>query len=337
MWRITGVLRDYDWGAVDGLATWSHATGRPQAELWFGLHPSAPSPVVDESGASTGHTLDQVMSAPREPLMLKLLAAQHPLSIQVHPTRDVARDLHAQGLLPDDQSKAETLLALAPFSVHAGWRDFGQAQAILREAGVPARDVDSWPSRADAVRGLLSLDSDVVRAAIRELPSAARSLGLDDAAVDALERIAGDYPSDAGVLVCVLMQHLVLAPGQAIDVPPGLIHSYVQGLGVEVMTSSDNVLRLGLTSKEMHIEDALGALRDLDDESPLPFTLSLYADAVVELPPGFRVILPLDGDVDIATSERGMSLRVGVAGVLGEDEPTCTATIRGTAVIAMSN
>ena len=334
MWRIRGVLRDYDWGPVDGLATWSRATGGPQAELWFGLHPSAPSPVVDEAGTSTGLTLDQVMPGPREPLMLKLLAAQRPLSIQVHPTRDVARTLHAQGLLPDDEPKAETLLALSPFSVHAGWRDLAQAQSVLLAAGISETLVEAWPSRAAAVRGLLELDRSVVTQAGAALPAAAKGVGLDDDAVAALQMIAADYPTDAGVLVCVLMQHLVLAPGQAIDVPPGLIHSYVQGLGVEVMTSSDNVLRLGLTSKPVHVDEALGALRDLDEEPPLPFTVSLVSDGTVELPSAFRIVLPLDGDVDIAAGDRSMSLEVGLAGVMGEDEPACRAVIRGTAVIA---
>ena len=85
---VQGVVKDYAWGIVDGLAPWcGGSTGRPQAELWFGAHPSAPSPVVFPSGLTAGTTLADMFDDHVIPLLVKLLAAAQPLSVQVPPAQ----------------------------------------------------------------------------------------------------------------------------------------------------------------------------------------------------------------------------------------------------------
>jgi len=163
------VVRPYAWGSTDAIA---ELTGRPvpapgpEAELWMGAHPAAPSGVdrdgvdrdgVDADGRRT--TLDDVIAAdparelgcgcvarfgPRLPFLLKVLSAAHALSIQVHPSRAQAeagfRAENERGLAPDDPArnytddwpKPELLYALTPFEVLAGLRPPADAAQFLR-------------------------------------------------------------------------------------------------------------------------------------------------------------------------------------------------------------
>jgi mannose-6-phosphate isomerase len=336
MWCVRGILRDYDWGEIDGLAQWSHATGTPQAEVWFGIHPAAPAIVVDSEGVATGETLDAVMPPQRNPLLVKLLAAARPLSIQVHPARALAAELSARGALPDSEEKTEILMALEPFRIHAGWRDLDLARRVLVEAGVPEEAISSSATHADTVRTLLDLSPGVIVQAVAQLSEAAKTCGYDDAAVESLRSIAAEFPTDAGALVCVMMQHSVLAPGQTIGVSAGIIHSYVRGLGVEVMTSSDNVLRLGLTSKTLNVDDALAALCDVQptDGSNFPFFVRELRDEARVLPASYRVVIPLEGHVEASGPQGQVQAAVGCALVMGEHEAEVTVRVRGRAIVA---
>ena len=336
MWRVRGILRDYDWGEIDGLALWSYATGAPQAELWFGIHPAAPAIVVDSEGVATGETLDAVMPPQRNPLLVKLLAAARPLSIQVHPVRALAAELSARGALPDAEEKTEILLALEPFRIHAGWRDLDLARRVLVEAGVPAGAISSAVTHVDTVRALLDLSPAVIAQAVAEVSEAAKRCGFDSAAVESLRGIAAEFPFDAGVLVCVMMQHSVLAPGETIGVSAGIIHSYVRGLGVEVMTSSDNVLRLGLTSKAVNVDDALDAVRDLHPTDGAGFQFVVYEllDEARVLPTSYRVVIPLEGHVEASGLQGQVQAAVGCALVMGEHEPEVTVSVSGRAIVA---
>ncbi len=67
--------------------------------------------------------------------------------------------------------------------------------------------------------------------------------------------LADRYPGDPGVLVSLLMNRVVLQPGQALFLPAGNLHAYLSGTGVEIMANSDNVLRGGLTTKHVDIPE----------------------------------------------------------------------------------
>lgn len=317
---ISGALKDYDWGAVDGLAPWHNATGAPQAELWFGVHPSGPSLVVD--GPDAGALLSEIPAYQGMPLV-KLLAAAEPLSIQVHPDAETARRGWEAGspLYADPHEKREMLVALEDFDVHAGWRDVDAAARALAGAGVPEGILEAVRSRdwPRAVQGLLALDPGICAMAVDRILEAAAEAGWDEGSLHALRRVRAAHPGDPGVLVAALLDHEVLPPGGALAVTAGVVHSYVSGLGIEVMTSSDNVLRLGLTAKPLAVTEAVACLRP--DRRPariaasadgrlapdgMPFDLVLARGRCVDLPRGrHRLVLSLDGPARVTDAGGG--------------------------------
>lgn len=286
---IGGVVKDYEWGIIDGLAPWcGGATGRPQAELWFGAHASGPSPVFaehnrqphevrassgpgNEAASESAHELHtaQLLDAEGVPLLVKLLAAAQPLSVQVHPRAelasawwDVQQASGAEQILADANEKTELLVALSEFEAFVGWRPLGEAISIL--SGIPGahdavRLLDTG-DRKSAIRSLLALDNGTE--SVSQLPFAAKAAGLAPADCAAFEMVVRVYPGDRGALLTALLAHVTLSPGSAVFVPAGVPHSYIRGLGLEVMTTSDNVLRLGLTPKPIFISEALDALDD---------------------------------------------------------------------------
>lgn len=343
---IRGALKEYAWGIPDGLTAWSgRRTGGPQAELWFGAHPAAPSPVVGQDA-----TLDSVLGVGDVPLLTKLLAAAEPLSIQVHPHAELARAAFARQVEPgadqvysDPDEKTELLVAIEPFEVFAGWRDVHEAMAIL--AGVDGteqvRAVLEREGPIAAVPLLLAVDH-VDRAV--QLVDAVRAAGLGAAEVDAYATVARIYPNDPGLLVSVLLAYRKLEPGNAIYVPAGVPHSYIRGLGLEVMTSSDNVVRLGLTPKPVFVDAALLALSDAHDEvlvesgfgeriapAGAPFAATITGEET-DLPAGsFRVVLAVDGGCEVSAHAGGatIALQQGEAAVITADEPAVRVRAAG--------
>lgn len=307
---VKGALKEYDWGIVDGLAPWHRPTGMPQAELWFGVHPSGPTRVI--SGPDEGLLLADLDAHGGMPLV-KVLAAAGPLSLQVHPDAETARRGRDAGsdLYADAEEKSEMLVALEPFDIHAGWRDADDAAALLERAGAPAEAVAAVRrrDRREAIRILLR---DSTPQAVDGAMGAGLDIGWSSDDVAALARVAEAFPKDPGILVAALLDHDILDPGDAIAVSAGIIHSYIGGRGVEVMTSSDNVLRLGLTSKAIAVDEALAAVHD--DGAPqrlrggighvlepagMPFDL-VIVDSPWLVPQGrHRVVLAMDGDVAV--------------------------------------
>jgi len=345
---VAGALKEYDWGIVDGLAPWHGATGTPQAELWFGTHPSGPTPVV--AGPDEGRLLADLDEHRGMPLV-KLLAAGTPLSIQVHPDADTARRGWAAGspLFADDAEKSEMLVAIEPFDVHAGWRDPEDAAALLAAAGAPP-DVVDLVRRGDAVasaRRLLEIDATERAVIAHHLVDAASRCGWSVESLVALERVIAAFPGDPGVLVSVLLDHDVLHPGEAVAVSAGIVHSYVGGLGIEVMTTSDNVLRLGLTSKPIAVDEALEAviaqripqrlsagLEESLAPTGMPFDLAVCT-APRELRSGrHRLVLALRGPVRIVSGPgAGTVVPEGRAAVWSPDEGDATVVPEGRAVM----
>lgn len=334
---VDGVLKEYAWGRIDGLVPWTVTTGRPQAELWFGAHPSGASPIV--TGGDSGATLADVKELDGLPLV-KILAAAIPLSIQIHPDAAQAlagfaaqqADRESPRLYADAAEKTEMLVALTDFDTHAGWRDPVQAAAVLAAAGAPGDIVHivEHGTRSDAVRALLGLDH-LVRERILDhlIPALVQQHWAPDA-IAALVAVTAAFPGDPGVLVTVLLRHHRLAPGQALVVPAGVVHSYVSGLAVEVMTCSDNVLRLGLTPKQVAVDEAVGAIRAdrmpvvLDDpgtagDTDLPFTVVLLDGPTQSTSPSevMRTVLCLDGRVTVD----GIEVPPGRAAVFEAADP----------------
>jgi mannose-6-phosphate isomerase len=285
-------IRDYAWGSRTSLAALlgepSPSPG-PQAELWIGAHPSAPSHVVmDGRRVSLADLVakdpEAILGArvlarfgPRLPFLAKLLAAAAPLSLQAHPDAHQARAgferENALGIpqgserrcYRDASHKPELLCALEPFEALCGFRAPEAIREQVGRLGLPglADFVSAELARAEPLRALLGalLRLDPGRRSDFVAAAAEAASGLADPALAWIPRLAQLHPGDAGALAPLFLGYLRLAPGEAIYLPAGELHGYLGGFAVEVMASSDNVLRGGLTPKHIDVEELLRILR----------------------------------------------------------------------------
>jgi mannose-6-phosphate isomerase len=252
MRHVEGVVQHYAWGDRDFLPALLGVApdGRPWAELWLGTHPNGPSTL-------DGRPLAEVTGP--LPYLLKVLAVGEPLSLQAHPTSAQATAGFAAGRYPDDQPKPELLVALTPFEAFCGFRPSDDALALLDDLGAQefaAAVRDGGPG--EALHGLY-------RGRIRSAPVVAACAGRAHPAARWADRLGRRYPGDPSVAATLLLNHVSLAPGEAIFLGPGNLHAYLAGSGVELMGASDNVVRGGLTVKAVDVDDLLAVV----DPSPL--------------------------------------------------------------------
>ena len=290
--RLENPIRDYAWGsrtAIARLLGEPVPAAGPQAELWMGAHPGAPSHAeVEGRRVSLAELVAEAPDAilgprvlarfgPRLPFLAKLLAAAEPLSIQAHPDARQAREGFARenalGIPLDSEKrsyrdashKPELLVALEPFEALRGFRPPEEIRRLAERLGAPAllssvAAALERPAPLEALfAGLLRLDAGRRRELVAE--AARASAASDDPTLAWIARLDRLHPGDSGSLAPVLLQHLRLAPGDGIFLPPGELHTYLGGLALEVMASSDNVLRGGLTRKHVDVEELLRILR----------------------------------------------------------------------------
>jgi mannose-6-phosphate isomerase len=336
---VEGLLRPYAWGRIDGLAAWTAPTGGPQAELWYGALGDGPEP-------------------PRHPLLTKLLAAARPLSIQVHPPLALVEKLwadeaHGRPLLTDQVEKTELLLALEPFTAFAGFRDSETTARILDGLGLhDAAEIASQDDPVATVRALLSVSEIAVDEAFRRLSDVIHPL-LPAHERSAIELVRAWYPHDRGALVALCLATYELSPGDVIYVPAGVVHSYVNGLGIEIMTASDNVLRLGLTAKPVAVAEALEAvngmtptvlrLADPDGASVYfaddsPFVVVRLSRSTWSVPAHTAAtVLAVEGRVTVTTHAAELLVEPGRAVLLSPSDGGAHVVAEGLAVVALSN
>ncbi|WP_432146658.1 mannose-6-phosphate isomerase, class I [Streptomyces sp. bgisy084] len=297
--RLANTVRPYAWGSTTALPELlgTAPTGEPQAEMWLGAHPGAPSRIDRGAGpVSLAEVIDAAPEAelgadtvrafgPRLPFLLKLLAAGSPLSLQVHPDRTQAAegfaDEERRGIpidaghrnYKDANHKPELIVALTPFDGLCGFRHPAQAADLLEGLGVddlkPYVDILRASPEEDALREVLTavlgaehhaIAGTVERAAVAADQLAAKG-GPHADAYAAYAVLAHHYPGDPGVLAAMLLNHVRLQPGEALFLGAGIPHAYLGGLGVELMANSDNVLRCGLTPKHVDVPELLRVVR----------------------------------------------------------------------------
>lgn len=289
--RLDNAIQHYAWGSrryIPALMGRRTPSDQPEAELWMGAHPKAPSTadghdlatlIAEQPEAMLGKATVERFG-PRLPFLFKLLAAETPLSIQAHPNREQAREGYARenerGIAlnarernyKDDNHKPELLCALSEFWALNGFRPIDELMALLEELGVstmrPALEMlQQRPDRdglAEVFRWLQGLNADRREALLGELVQVAAERRSERPEHDWLLRVADLYPGDLGA-VCVLLLNLVkLQPGEAIFCAAGDLHAYLQGFGVELMANSDNVLRGGLTGKHVDVDELMRIL-----------------------------------------------------------------------------
>ncbi|MGP3686438.1 mannose-6-phosphate isomerase, class I [Streptomyces sp. IBSNAI002] len=286
--RLTNTIRPYAWGSTTAIPHLLGAlpTGEPQAELWMGAHPGAPSRIDRGAGEEA---LSDVITAdpegelgaatvarfgPRLPFLLKVLAAGAPLSLQVHPDLAQAKagfeDEERRGIpidaghrnYKDPNHKPEMLCALTPFEGLCGFRPPLHSADLLEGLGVgslkPYADLlRAHPEHAalrEVLTAVLTADREEMARTVAETAAAAERLGGPYAPY---ARLVHDYPGDPGVIAAMLLNHFRLQPGEAVFLGAGVPHAYIEGLGVELLANSDNVLRAGLTPKHVDVPELL--------------------------------------------------------------------------------
>jgi mannose-6-phosphate isomerase len=384
---LDGVVRGYAWGARDVIADLQgrQPAGGPEAELWLGAHPSAPSILK-----GSGRPLDDVIADDpvamlgagvtdrfgELPFLLKVLAAAEPLSIQAHPGLEQAREGFeretAAGVpldsprrtYRDANHKPELVCALTPFEAKCGFRPLPATRRLVAELVGPgrgerdrgvlelaARLAGDGRSETEVVRSvmgwLVGLDGSQRSDLVAGVVTAARALLEPPGAATGRGREAGRevwwtveldrrYPGDIGVVVALLLNHVVLEPGQAVFLSAGNLHAYLEGTAVELMASSDNVVRGGLTPKHVDADELVAVLdatpgpapvqtasgRSHTFDTPVPeFSLTRLdgageGDGTVPLdlrlePVGPEIILVTEGELDLRPAAGGPPLVVG--------------------------
>lgn len=286
--RLDNTIRPYAWGSTTALPRLlgTEPTGEPQAEMWMGAHPGAPSrtdrgTLVEVIDADPERELgpDSVAKfGPRLPFLLKILAAGAPLSLQVHPDPAQAKEGYAdeerRGVpvtaphrnYKDANHKPELICALTEFDGLCGFRYPLRAADLLDGLGVdslkPYVDLlHAHPEEAalrEVLTAILSADPEEMARTVTEAAAACDRLG---GAYAPYADIAHHYPGDPGVIAAMLLNHVRLQPGEALFLGAGVPHAYLDGLGVEIMANSDNVLRCGLTPKHVDVPELLRIVR----------------------------------------------------------------------------
>jgi len=304
-------IREYDWGsrtAIAELLGRSSPSAAPQAELWMGAHPSAPSFALLPGGRRS--LLAWIEDRPREilgarahekfgrrlPFLMKVLAADRPLSIQAHPDADQAREgfarENAAGIplaapercYRDASHKPELLCALTPFWALCGFRSPREILALVERLAVSdlaavaacLRTVREGEALAAWLRALFALTEEPRSRLVRAVARAAAAQVEYDVAFEWIARLQQVYPDDVGVFAPLFLHAVRLEPGEAIFLPARELHGYLQGVGIELMANSDNVLRGGLTTKPLAVGELLRSLRF---EAAPPLLLRAQPDA----------------------------------------------------------
>ncbi|WP_372967374.1 mannose-6-phosphate isomerase, class I [Microbacterium sp.] len=332
---LTNTPRDYAWGSTTllaGLEGRPPASG-PEAEVWFGDHPSDPAEVQGDG------TLDAVTGG-ELPYLLKLLAAASPLSIQVHPTREQARagwereaaldEADPTRNYRDDNHKPELIVALSDrFESLSGLRPIPDTLRLLQlldgGAGVAAL-VERLSQSGDVLRDVIGwLLSGDARDEVDDIVASVRAAADSDAGewtttLGAVSAISETYPGDPGVVVALLMNHVVLRRGEGVFLRAGLLHAYISGLGVEIMAASDNVLRGGLTPKRIDVAELLSILDTTTGEVPVLRPAEVGAVTEYEVPvddfalrrvalSGHEVSIEVGGPTMVLATAGGVAVR----------------------------
>jgi mannose-6-phosphate isomerase len=297
-------IRDYAWGSKTALA---ELTGRPspasgpEAELWMGAHPAAPSLVWDDAGwvsliewirrapvAMLGAETAERFG-PQLPFLFKVLAPERALSVQAHPDAVRARAgferENAAGLARDDprrnyrdpNPKTELVCALTRFEALCGFRAVQEIVEGLGALGLDSleralAELSASPDRDGVARFFADLMTRSPEARTRiagEVAAAAERGAGDTETREWIVALAREHPRDVGVLAPALLNPVSLGPGEALFLPPGEIHTYLRGLAVEIMGSSDNVLRGGLTPKHVDVPELLATLTFRQGPAPV--------------------------------------------------------------------
>lgn len=393
MKRLEPARQRYTWGSTTAIPALlgKVGDGAPWAEAWYGSHQAGPARVTESESLSDliGAEPERLLGRDiirrfgrRLPFLLKLIAPEQPLSLQVHPSQaqaaegytledeaGIALD-HPSRNYKDTNHKPEMVLALTRFQAVAGFRAPRRAVEVLSGLDGPLARRMRRPLRLNPTRyGIRQVFSDVVSASTRPSPEEVDELVTEIGArfeagtspsmrVDSnVLRMASTFPGDPGIAAALLLNPVTLQPGEALFVPAGSVHAYISGLGVEVMASSDNVLRAGLTAKHIDVPEMLACVDYVAappvrpapeylsratrayyapvDDFELMVTTVVAADGRLPVPGrGPRILLAVKGAMTLVTQADSQTLAQGEAVFVGADERSLSVEGEGTLIQA---
>ena len=298
LYNLQNPIQNYAWGSTTALTELfgiANPNQEPQAEVWMGTHPNGCSTVVVDGQPVLLSKL--ISDAPEKvlgeqtykafgglPYLLKLLAAEQPLSVQVHPEKSKAqagfnREME-QGIplgasyrnFKDANHKPELVYALTPYLAMNAFRPVAEIVELFEQSGCTqlldrVANLKSTPDAQhlqDFFHYILSLTGDEQQDALGQLLDNVANKGCDENTRLAFKTVAmleQFYPWDIGLFSPLFLNVIELAPGEAMFLQAETPHAYLRGTGVEIMASSDNVLRAGLTPKHIDVEELIANTR----------------------------------------------------------------------------
>ena len=292
---LENTIQEYVWGsytAIPELLGNDSPANTPQAELWMGAHPKAPSIVkcngkwisllelIDKNSHDIlGKKVAQRFKN-RLPYLFKVLAAAKPLSIQAHPSKEQACegfDRENRLGIPlgapnrnykDENHKPECICALTSFWALNGFRKIPDMISLMGRICPPGlkKDFDMFRQQPNSrglkefFKAMMIMDRTTQNQIISDVVKNADHLKDKNAAYQWIIDLHEEYPSDIGILSPIILNLICLEPGQAMFLPAGTLHAYLDGVGIELMANSDNVLRGGLTPKHVDVKELLNVL-----------------------------------------------------------------------------
>jgi mannose-6-phosphate isomerase len=291
IFRLKNTIQEYDWGSRTGIQNLLNIKDdKPMAELWMGAHPNAPSLVVTENkdvklteyiksnpvkvlGSKTARIFGSEL-----PFLFKVLAAGKSLSIQSHPDKKQAEygfKAENKKNMPltafnrnyrDSNHKPELICALTDFWAMRGFRPIGDIADELKHLKLDTLEDYSarflMKNNREELKNfffeIMSMGKEKKKQVVKEVLERIKT--EKEERYRWIKRLNSEHPFDIGVICPLLLNTIKLARGQAMFLPAGELHAYLSGTGIEIMANSDNVLRGGLTSKHIDVNELLKTL-----------------------------------------------------------------------------
>lgn len=381
MKKMANALQNYAWGsktALTSLYGMANPKQLPMAELWMGAHPKSPS-TVEEQG-KTRSLRDVIAANPQQmlgdavakrfgelPFLFKVLCADQPLSIQVHPCKRAAEEGFARenaASIPlssaernykDANHKPELVYALTPFKAINGFRELNEMVSLLEPVA------EAHPQIAEFLRQptlenlaqlfsiLLSLHDGEKTQALSVLKAVAQQHQGEP--WQTVNDIAEEYPQDSGLFSPLLLNVITLQPGEAMFLFAETPHAYLHGVALEVMANSDNVLRAGLTPKYIDIPELMANLKfeekpasqlltqPVKDENSLNFPIpvddfSFSIHTITDKPlfvsqESAAVLFCIEGEATLVCGQQQLVLKPGESCFVAAKDPSLTIAGHG--------
>ena len=381
MKKMANSLQNYAWGsktALTSLYGMANPKQLPMAELWMGAHPKSPS-TVEEHGKPRS-LRDVIAANPQQmlgdavakrfgelPFLFKVLCADQPLSIQVHPCKRAAEEGFARenaASIPlnsaernykDANHKPELVYALTPFKAINGFRELKEMVSLLEPVAGAHPQIAQFlrqpnlESLAALFSTLLSLENDAKSHALAVLMTTAQQHQGEP--WQTITDIAVQYPDDSGLFSPLLLNVITLQPGEAMFLFAETPHAYLHGVALEVMANSDNVLRAGLTPKYIDIPELMANLKfeekpasqlltqpeqhenSLDFPIPVDdFSFSIHT--VTDKPLSVRqdsaaLLFCIEGEATLVCGQQQLVLKPGESCFVAANDPSLTIVGHG--------